>query len=56
MRCVSCGCSKDLHVRADGACVGCACPGFLEKWAEETPTEMPKAKASKPKADPEKSE
>lgn len=51
MRCVSCGCDKDLHVRADGHCLGCSCPKFIGKWPE---AEAPKEKAKPPKADAEK--
>jgi hypothetical protein len=54
MRCLSCGHLADLHVRADGHCLGCACPAMVEKWADETPAESPKAKAKPQKADPEK--
>lgn len=38
MKCVSCGDSEGFHIRADGSCLGCACPAFLGKWPEEKPT------------------
>jgi hypothetical protein len=46
MRCLACGCLKDLHVRGDGACVGCACGAFVQAW----PVEKPAVKPSKGEA------
>jgi hypothetical protein len=54
MNCVRCGSPALRHVKADGSCLDCPCPGFLAAWPDETkgegnplPTDAPHAHEDK---------